>query len=79
MEANSNNNNIEKENTQNKQQNAQSNSHCPMTHTLLSCNLLPPSQLPTPEHSMMAHGIEYSILSGQFGSAGQAVSPPGFW
>jgi len=34
---------------------------------------------PSPEPSMMARGIEYPVLFGQFGSASQAVSPSGFW
>ena len=38
-----------------------------------------PSQLLPPEPSMVAHGIEYSVLFGQAGSARPTVSPPGYW
>jgi len=40
-----------------------------------------PSTRPAPplEPSMRAHGMEYPVLFGQFGSACGAVSPPGFW
>jgi len=38
-----------------------------------------PLPAPPPEPSMAAHGTEYPALFGQFGSAGPAVSPPGFW
>jgi len=68
-EANSNNNNTDKENIQNKQRNAQSDSQPPMPCALQSCESLPPGQLPHPEHSMMARGIKYPVLFGQFGSA----------
>jgi len=44
---NSKNNNTDKDNIQNKQQNAQSNCHCPMPRALPSHDWLPlPSQLP---------------------------------
>ena len=56
-EVNCDNNNTDKENIQNKQQNAQSNSHHPMPHALSSCDRLHPSQLPCPEPSMTARGI----------------------
>jgi len=39
----------------------------------------PPGQLPQPEPSMAAHGMEYPVLFSQFGSARPALSPPGFW
>ena len=38
----------------------------------------PPASSPHSEPSMMSHGIEYPVLFGQFGSASQAVSLPGF-
>jgi len=79
-EANSNTNNTDKENIQNKQRNVRNNSHRPVPRMLPSCNHFPPpaSSLP-PEPSMTARGIEYPVLFDQVGSAGQTVSPPGFW
>jgi len=75
-EVNSNNNNTDKKKyVKNKQRNAQCNSHRIMPHS--QCSHLASS--PDSEQSMMAHGIEYSVLFGQFGSAHPAVSPPGFW
>jgi len=71
---NSNNNNTDKENIQNKQRNAQSNSHHPMP-IMLTCHDSPLSVEP----SMMAHGIKYPVLFGQVGSAHPAASNPGFW
>ena len=56
------------ENIQNKQWNAQSNSHCPMPRALWSCDQLTPTHFPHPKPSMTAHGIEYPVL---FASLGQ--------
>jgi len=77
-EANSNGSSTDKENIQNKQRNAQSNSHLPMPHAFTSCDCLPPKPAPQPEPGMTAHGIEYPVLFGQFGSACLAVFPPSF-
>ena len=60
-----NNNNTYKENTQNKQRNAQSNSHCPVPHVLLSRGSHPPAQLPPhPEPSMTRYQIPCSVWPG---------------
>jgi len=64
---------------QNKQRNVQSTSYSLMPSTLPRRNFLPQGHLPHSEPSMTAHGMEYPVLSGQFGSARLAVSPPGFW
>ena len=39
----------------------------------------PPPSFPSPEPSMTAHGMEYSALFRQVGSARPAVSLSGFW
>jgi len=49
----------------------------PMPRVFLNYDCLPTAQLPHPEPSMMAQGIKYPVLFGQFGSACLAVSPPG--
>jgi len=77
-EAKSNDNNTDKKNIQNKQRIAQNNSHRPVPCMLPSRNKLPHGQLPHSAPRMTAHGIEYPVLFGQFGSACLAVSPPGF-
>jgi len=73
--ANSKKNSTDKENIQNKQRNAQSNSHGLMPCALLSSDSLSPQPAPQPEASMAAHGIKYPVcLASWFSEPGCVTS-----
>ena len=70
---------MDKENTQHKQQNTQSRSHCPRHAHSRAVTAFPLPCSSQPEPSMTAHGMEYPVLFGQVGSARPTVFPPGSW
>jgi len=78
-EANSNNNNTDMENIQNKRVECTEQLSLPDALALPSHDCLPPGQPPSLEPGVAAHGTEYPVQFGQYGSAHPPVSPLSFW